>query len=106
MKQHELIELLEKNPHKIKVFFLEVGIVKGSNFIFVDKIGDTLLYADGKPKITYTETIISVYSTSNKILQETLRFIKSNFNGSVVYSREEKYYKATITAKLVIDEWQ
>ena len=106
MKQVELINLIDCNPHRFKVFFLEVGILQGIDFIFVDKLSSQNIYGDGKFLFAYTSILISAYSTNNKILQETISYLREHFNGEVVYEKEDEYYKATLRANVMVDEWQ
>ena len=105
MKQVDLINLISSNPYDIKVFFLEVGELNANDYIFIDKIMSKNIYADGKVVLVQTTILITVYSTNNKILQETMSFLKNKFNGETIYGKEEIYYKAMLTTNVMVDEW-
>ena len=106
ISQLELIKTLEKNPKGFKVYFLETGKVNNDGYIFIDKIDDVSIYADGERKYTNTNINISIYSNSNKSLQEVTSYAKKLFRGSVIYGKEEGLYKAVLMTSVKVKEWQ
>lgn len=102
--QKELIDLLNNNDLNVKCYFEEIT-EKSNEYIFIRRLNDNKIYADGKPYATINRIELNVYSKSIIRRAKICRFIDQHFNKSFSYVRDGDVFKASTVLNLIVGDW-